>query len=178
MINLKSTQKEYIEEELIHLSSKEILQYIKDNKEAELFVIHSVIYYNNLDKIKVILNKLETNEDMYRKYLFFVSEKGLGLNKFEYFLSKINEIEWKYAYDIISEEKETGSYDCIKCLINSNKISYSKIMDKNIDFVNNLFLYDIEQTFEVVKEDKFLMNVLLHNIEEMEEASEIKKIFN
>ena len=48
-------------------------------------------------------------------------------------------------------------------------------MDKNIDFVNNLFLYDIEKTFEVVKEDRFLMNILLHNIEEMEEASEIKK---
>lgn len=175
MINLKSTQKEYIEDKLIHFSSEEILEYIKDNKEAELFVIHGVIYYNNLDKIKEILNKLETKEDMYKKYLFYVSEKGLGLDKFEYFLSKIDKIEWTMAYDIITEEKETSSYECIKCLINSNKISYSKIMDKNIDFVNNLFLYDIEQTFEAIKENKFLMNILLHNIEEMEEAREIKK---
>lgn len=175
MFNLKSTQKKYIEDKLIHFPNEEILKYIKDNKESELQVIHSLIYYSDLDKIKGILNELETKECMYRKYLLFVSEKGLGLEKFEYFLSKINKIEWKFAYDIIAEEKETSSYECIKCLINSNKISYSKIMDKNIDFVNNLFLYDIEKTFEVVKEDRFLMNILLHNIEEMEEASEIKK---
>lgn len=175
MINLKYPQKEYIEEKLIHLSSKEILEYIEDNKEAELFIIHGIIYYNNLDKIEEVLNKLETKKDKYKKYLFFVSEMGLGLDKFKYFLSKINKVNLSLAYDIITEEKETSSYDCIKCLINSNKISYSRIMYKNIDFVNNLFLYDIEETFEAIKENKFIMNILLHNIEEMEEANEIKK---
>mgnify|MGYP001094153774 CR=1 FL=1 len=76
MINLKYPQKEYIEEKLIHLSSKEILEYIEDNKEAELFIIHGIIYYNNLDKIEEVLNKLETKKDKYKKYLFFVSEMG------------------------------------------------------------------------------------------------------
>ena len=79
MFNLKSTQKKYIEDELIHFPNEEILKYIKDNKdnkESELQVIHSLIYYSDLDKIKGILNELETKECMYRKYLLFVSEKG------------------------------------------------------------------------------------------------------
>lgn len=175
MFNLKSTHKKYIEDELIHCPNEEIMKYIEDNKESELHVIHSLIYYSDLDKINEILNELETKECMYRKYLLFVSEKGLGLEKFEYFLSKISEIEWKLAYDIIVEEKETNSYDCIKHLLDSNKIYYSEVMDNNIDFVNNLFLYDIERTFEVVKNNKFIMKILLENIKEMEESNEIEK---
>ena len=60
MINLKYPQKEYIEEKLIHLSSKEILEYIEDNKEAELFIIHGIIYYNNLHFITVEKSNCQT----------------------------------------------------------------------------------------------------------------------
>lgn len=175
MIVLTPTQKDYIQDELINDLTEEIVKYIENNKEADLFVIHSVIYYKELDKVHEILSKLEITEDMNKNLLLYVSEKGLGLDKFKYFLSKIDSVDWTLAYTIITEEKETDSYDCIKHLIDSNKIKYAKIVDKNIDFVNNLFLFDVEKTFEAVKNNKYIMNILLNNIDEMEESEEIKK---
>ena len=117
---LKAKFKNKIESLVEYNNHNLFVKEIKNAKEKEefYFILFASLFYFKLDFNKKILEEININNDDYEYLLDYIFEKGLEIEKAEYFLSKITYINHRRVINLFLNISDWENFERLDDFIN------------------------------------------------------------